>query len=338
MDRTSLPDIPLIDIGRHGPAALVDAARPTAEALLAIAQRRYGRVALRCGDAVSRAWLRRTDNPYAREIEHLAGRLGTPGCIMLNMSFEWGCSGLVEPDAGGGVRLLRVLDWRLDGLGRYVVVARADSDAGAYYNVTWPGAVGVLTAMAPGRFSAAIHQAPMRRHGFTLVGDWARNRALVWGRKALTPAHLLRQVFETAPDYAAARRQLAETKLALPVIFLLAGAKPDEACVIERLEDHTVVHDGPSAVANSWRADAPFAPHRWTSRGRENAERLAYMGGLHGRPLRSFDWVAPPVLNRDTRVAVRANAAMAELAVQGYESWRPATREFTLPAKGLAAA
>ena len=36
----------------------------------------------------------------------------------------------------------------------------------------------VLTAMAPGRFCAAIHQAPMRRHGLTLPGDWLKNRLL----------------------------------------------------------------------------------------------------------------------------------------------------------------
>ena len=35
--------------------------------------------------------------------------------------------------------------------------------AGEFFNVTWPGYVGVLTALAPDRFGASINQAPLRR-------------------------------------------------------------------------------------------------------------------------------------------------------------------------------
>ena len=345
-DAGPLPDIPLIDIGRRGAVALLDAARPRADALLAIARRRYGRLALSCGDAVSRAWLRRNVTRYCGEIETVAARLGTAGAIMLNLSFEWGCTSLVEPDpaaldpSAGSLRMLRVLDWRLEGLGRHVVVARVDGDAGAYYDVTWPGAVGVLTAMAPGRFSAAIHQAPMRRHGLTVAGDWACNRALVWGRRALTPAHLLRHVFETCGDYATARQALAETPVALPVVFLLAGTTGGDACVIERTEDEAVIHDGAGVAANCWRQADPFradafSASGWSSRGRANEARIECLTALRGRPIGGFEWLVPPVLNRDTRLAVRANAAAGTLAVIGYEAMRPATTEFNLDHEGF---
>lgn len=338
MDRAPLENIPLIDVGRASRAALLDAARPRADALLQIARRRYGGLALRGGDAISRTWLARNATPYRAEIEQLAARIGTAGAVMLNFSFEWGCTGLVDNDPGaGGVRMLRVLDWRLPGLGRHVVVARVDSPAGPYYDVTWPGAIGVLTAMAPGRFSAAIHQAPMRRHGFGRLGDWAKNRALVWERTAIAPSHLLRHVFETAADFAAARRALAETPLALPVIFMLAGTAPGEACVIERLEERAVVHDGSGTCANSWR----FAPEfggAWSSRGYLNDRRLVCLNGLADHRVEGFGWVVPPVLNSDTRVAVLANAERGDLAVLGYEAMAPATAEFHLQNKGLAAA
>lgn len=328
-DAAPLAQIPLIDVDRRGPLALLDAARPRADALIEIARHRYGRLALQCGDAVSRAWLRRNVTRYCGEIEAVAARLGAAGAVMLNLSFEWGCTGLVEPEAAaGGLRMLRVLDWRLDGLGRHVVVARVRAEAGPYYDVTWPGAVGVLTAMAPGRFSAAIHQAPMRRHGLTVLGDWLKNRALVWRRNALTPAHLLRHVFETAPDYAAARRMLAETPLALPVMFLLAGTRSDESCVIERTEDDAVIHDGPSVAGNCWRRADAFGPCVWSSRGYENDARIQCLTGLRGQPVRGFEWLVPPVLNRDTRLAVHANAAAGTLAVVGYEAMRPVTSEF----------
>lgn len=334
-DPARLAQIPLIDVGRRGPMALLDAARPRAEALIEIARRRYGRLALRCGDAVSRAWLRRNVTRYCGEIEAIAARLGTAGAVMLNLSFEWGCTGLVEPDAAGGIRMLRVLDWRLEGLGRHVVVARISAEAGSYYDVTWPGAIGVLTAMAPGRFSAAIHQAPMRRHGLTVAGDWMKNRALVWRQRALTPTHLLRQVFETCPDYATARRALAETPLALPVVFLLAGTQPGEACIIERTEDDAAIYEGAGVAGNGWRQTGAFSPCTWSSRGYENDARIQCLTGVCGQPVQGFDWLVPPVLNRDTRVAVQANPAAGTLAVVGYEAMRPVTAEFTLRHEGV---
>ena len=339
MTAETLPEIPLYDIGTRGAHGLIKLDRSRAEGLLDGARRRYGRMAMWAGDGASRAWLRRNASPYREEIEAVGASLAAAGAVMLNCSYEWGCTSLVEPDpVGDGARMLRVLDWRLPGLGRHVVVARATSPAGEYYDVTWPGAVGVLTAMAPGRFAAAIHQAPMRQHGMTLVGDWARNRALLWRRTSLPPSHLLRRVFETCGDYAAARRALIDTEIALPAIFLLSGATPDDTCVIERLEDRAFVHDGPGALANDWRAARSFAPGSWRPRGRENRGRAACLTAFAGRDLRRFEWLTPPVLNRDTRLAVRMNASRAELAVLGIEAEAPATKEFTLSHRALAAA
>lgn len=338
MDSARLVDIPVIDIGHGGAVALLDAARPRAEALLAIARRRYGRLALRCGDSVSRSWLRRNATPYCGEIEAVAARLGTAGAVMLNCSFEWGCTGLIEADPAGGMRMLRVLDWRLEGLGRHVVVARATGEAGPYYDITWPGAVGTVTAMAPGRFAAAIHQAPMRRHGLTVVGDWAKNRALLWRQSALPPTHLLRGVLESCRDFASARRALAETPLALPALFLLAGTAPGEACIIERTELTAIVHDGPGAAGNRWRQTDAFGECAWSARGRANDLRIRCLSDADGRALGGFPWLVPPVLNRDTRVAVRANPATGDLAAAGYEAMRPATTKLSFHHKDLVAA
>lgn len=333
----SLPAVPLIELGAHGAEALLDAAPARAEALRRIGERHYSRLGLRLGDAVGRAWLRRSANPYLAEIEAVAARLGVPGGVALNLSYEWACTGLVGPDPGGsGARLLRVLDWKLEGLGENVVVARAAGPAGAYYNVTWPGAVGVLTAMAPQRFSAAIHQAPMRRHGLGFLGDWAVNRARVWRSRALPPAHLLRLVCETCPDYATARERLIQTPLALPVIFILAGAVAQDSCIIERTEDRAAVHDGPGSWANHWQA-GDFGPG-WSERGHDNPGRCAGLTQLARQATLDFGWLTPPVLNPDTKLAVRANAATAELAVLGIEQQRPATQEFYLQNNQLVAA
>ncbi len=337
MAGTDLIPIPLIDLGKRGPAGLLDAASERAEALRRIGEDHYGRLGLRLGDAIGRAWLERSANPYRQEITALAARLGGPGGVALNLSYEFACTGLAGPDPGGsGARLLRVLDWRLPGLGRHVVVARQNGEAGEYYNVTWPGAAAVLTAMAPGRFCAAIHQAPMRRHGLTLPGDWLRNRVLFWRSRDLPPSHLLRQVFDECTDYRAARRRLTETPIALPAIFILTGAAPEESCVIERLEDRAAVQEGPASWANAWQT-GEFGSN-WRPRGHDNPGRCAGLHTLLDRHSEDFGWLLPPVLNPDTRLAVRMNAFTAELSLLGIEGERPATLEFSLKDKGLRSA
>ncbi len=330
MDDALSPDrpvIPLIDLGSDGPLRLLEREIARAHALLEIAHARHGRHVLRLGDRLSLAWLERTDNPYRHEIHAVARAIGAPGAAMLNLSFEWSCtSGAAGDPTHPGNRMLRILDWPLPGLGRYVVVARRAATAGVFFDVTWPGAVGVLTAMAPGRFSAAINQAPMLRHGLTTIGDWAQNRIRVWRSRDLPPAHLLRRVFETAPDYPTARRMLAETPLALPALFTLSGVRADQSCVIERLERRAFLHERPAVCANDWLTDGLHG----RTRGRDNAERRAALGRALARPDRAFDWLVPPLINRRTRLAVVASAAASRLAVLGIERERIATHEFSL--------
>ncbi len=331
----SLPAIPLVDVGDGGPLALLGAEEARARVLLAAGRRRHTRPVLALGDRVSRAWLERADNPYLEQIAAIARVLGEPGAVLLNLSFEWGCTTAVAPAPGErSNRMLRVLDWPMHGLGRHVVVARERTKMGPFYNVTWPGAVGVLTAMAPGRFAAAINQAPMRRHRLTLAGDWAKNRIDVWRTRALPPAHLLRLVFETAPDFATARELLTHTPLALPCLFALSGIGPHEGVVIERLETRAVVHEAqagrthlacaPLACANDWLS--PGLGGR--PRGHDNARRRAALSGLADQPLQGFGWLRPPVLNPRTRLAVVADAGLGRLAVLGFERHGPATQEF----------
>ena len=48
------------------------------------------------------------------------------------------------------------------------------------------------------------------------------------------------------------------------------------------------------------------------------------------RAAADFSWLAPPILNQTTRVAMIANAAQGSLMVQGFEADGPATAVFTL--------
>ena len=320
--------IPRIDTGGDGPLALIDAAPDRFRDIMASGRDHYGGPALRLGDRLSKTWLEKSANPYRGEIAAIAARLDGPGAWLLNLSYEWTCTTGVAPDAGsGGMKMLRTLDWPLKGLGQGVVVAGHESDSGAWWNVTWPGFVGVATAMAPGRFAAAINQPPMTQRTPNCWLDWLIGRAVVWQSRALPPVHLLRRVFETAKTYAEAKGMLSETPLSIPAFFSLAGVGPGEGCVIERLENSALVRDAPASVANHWIAGKQGGGRM---RGEDSTGRYAKMEGLLDRMPDDYSWVRPPILNPTTRLAVIANPGTGALSVRGYEEDGPATAVFKL--------
>ena len=320
--------IPVLEIGGGGADALMAAASERFGLILASADAHYGRLALSLGDALSRRWLARAENPYLSEIDAVAARLGRAGAHLLNLSYEWTCTtGVAADPSGVGNRMLRTLDWPLDGLGRSIVVARQEGAAGGYLNVTWPGFAGIVTAMAPGRFAAALNQPPMPSFTPSCWLDWAIMRARVAARTGLPPAHLLRRVFDTCRTYAEARAMLAETPLCMSAIFTLSGARADEGCVLERTETEARVRASPACSANHWQSfHYPGRP-----RGADSMKRASVLDGIHRRAPDGFAWVVAPILNRTTRAAVVANAKRGTLWVQGYEADGPATAPLTLP-------
>ncbi len=325
-----LPVIPLIDLGQDGPTALVERAPVQLDRLLRGCRRHYGMVVLRVGDAISRRWLDRTENPYRAEIAAIARRIGRPGPTMLNLSYEWSCTSGVgaDPADGGGSRLLRTLDWPAPALGASVVVSLQEAAAGPYYNITWPGFIGVLTAMAPGRFSAAINQPPMHRVSPSLHLDWMIGRRVLWRTCGLPPAHLLRHVLDTCRDYEEALVRLRDTPICTPVFYSLSGLAADQGCVIERLPDRAVVHPAPTSISNHWRGIS----RPGHGRGEGSEIRWQAMEEIRDGSPNNFSWLVPPILNAATRVAVIANASVGRLIVQGWEKDGPATEVFTLPA------
>lgn len=327
--RAGLPEIPVIDLGDGGALALFEAERERALALLAAGRGRFPAWLLRSGEGVSAAWLARSRTPYLAELHALAAALPGPGALLLNTSYEWACTGAVGPaPAGQANRLLRVLDWPFDGLGRHVVAARLNAPAGPWVNLTWPGFVGTIQGLAPGRFAAALNQAPMARLGGPRSLDWAISRWQVWRKPAMPPAHLLRQVFEEAPDYRIARRMLIQTPVALPVIFLLSGLGPKQGCIIERYGSEVKVIDAPATAANHWQA----IQRRGRPRGELSHQRARQLAARRADAGEDLGWLAPPVLNETTRLAMVAEAATGRLSARGYEADGPATRTLRLEA------
>jgi hypothetical protein len=328
--------IPIID-ARGKDAAFVAAQLPDQVAnILDIAGHSYSMAGLRLGDALSRQWLARNATPYRTEIDALAAHLHRPGGHMLNVSYEWACTTGIGSDHEQPPVMLRVLDWALDGLGRNLVVIRQSGPAGEWINMGWPGFVGAITALAPGRFVAALNQPPLVASRFgTIAGrlswrlrlacDWLAVRPAVWRSRAIPPAHLLRQVFDEAKDFDEAVERLAQTPLSASAFFAVSGAKPGEACVIERLPDASRIRTAGTgiAVANHWAA----FPRKGLAYVGDSELRKAQMEQALATEADPFSlaWLTPPILNQMTQVAAVADAASGRMVLQGWERTGAAT-------------
>jgi hypothetical protein len=327
-DGPAHPVIPVIDVRDCGPAGH---ARLRRDQMLALRRECFSlvpgplRALTPALDRLSSAWLARSPSPYVAEIAAIADVAAVTGVWFVNASYEWGCTTRVDTLPTPFLR--RTLDWPFPGLGRHVEVALQDGGAGTYANVTWPGAAGVLTALAPGRFAAAINQAPMfrRTHGVPLLAiDFMRNAVETFRTDGRWPAaHLLRHVFDVCETYDAALEVLTTAPLARPVLFSIIGPDAEQACLIERTQTEAVIRHGCFTVANDWhpagpRRDGYWMPRGTYFRGPEDSECRRKCLEQHN-PSHKFDWVREPVLNPLTRLAIEASTATGELRVAGFE-------------------
>lgn len=319
-----LTQIPVERLGTAGLDQLADRQRDRQHAILQAGRKKLTRPGLALLDRRSKAWSRRTNNPYHDEIAVVADSAPAPGTWFMNFCYEWGCTAGLKP-TGGAPTLLRTLDWPFDQVGRNVVIAERDGGAGPYWLVTWPGHVGAITIMAPGRFSIAINQAPMRRRSPVLAFDWLVDRLTVNTSHALPPAQLLRKVADTATDFSSAVEMLSHTKIALPVIFSVAGMKSEESVILERTEHNVSARRGAGATANHW--NTLSMPHR--DRGNQSPRRqedmTEFLSDVTADP-HDLSWLKHPVLNKDTRLATVMDMQGQKLTVLGLEADGPATQ------------
>jgi hypothetical protein len=335
MSEAELVCIPVVDVREGGAVRHAVDARARALALrddCVTWLPRGARVLLPAMDALTRRWLQRSHSPYVMDLEAIAVALGFPGIWFLNGTYQWGCTAVAR-DEDGVPWLARTLDWPFRGLGRHIELARMRGPAGEFVNVTWPGYAGALTALAPGRFAAAINQAPLwrrTRKPWLRPYDLAVNALRTWPIRFRPPDHLLREVFETCRDFDAAKRRLETVPVARPVIFTLIGCERGERCVIERTEEGFASRTEDTSTANDWlRSTTPWearvcatlllksSPEEASAHSRARREALSSWPQPFARS--DFAWVTPPVLNPFTRIAVEMCAASGTLRAVGYE-------------------
>jgi hypothetical protein len=332
---SALVAIPIVDVRDGGPRRHAAEAHERARALRDECVGwlpGFVRPALPLMDGVTRRWLHRSCSPYVAEIAAIAATLKFPGVWFLNGSYVWGCTSL-GCEQGGVPWLARTLDWPFPGLGRHVEVARMAGPGGEFWSVTWPGAVGVLTAMAPGRFGVCLNQAPLwrrTRHPWLRPYDVARNAMRTWSLGHMPPDQMLRQVLEECRTFVEAKQRLETVPVARPAIYTLVGCNVGERCVIERQEESFATRQETTSAANDWLVRAEPWEARiggdivFTCSYDEAAQRShrrrqsisEWRGSFAGE---SFSWVVPPVLNKYTRLAAEMCPAQGILRVVGYE-------------------
>jgi hypothetical protein len=127
---------------------------------------------------------------------------------------------------------VRTLDWPLPSMTAATRVFRLRRGTREAVIVGVPGHVGALSGMVPHAYSATINWAPP---GPRPTFDFG-------------PAFLLRHALETCPDYDAAVRLLAETRLSTSVFYTLCGTERGQGCVIERTQREAVIRTADSGV------------------------------------------------------------------------------------------
>lgn len=321
--KNMLPVIPIIIQDHLSALDMVKKQLSKFENIHAIAKKNYGIRALQIGDAFSRHWLARNQNPFLAEIDAVQKIAPHHGAYMLNLSYEWSCTSGAGPDPERpGNRMLRTLDWPMIGLGKNLVVIKRTGAAGPYWDITWPGFVGVITSMAPERFSGAINQPPMRKWSSFPRLDWILNKQKLWRQQTLPPSHLLRKTFDECQNFNEAKEMLTQTPISTPAFFTLSGVNPNECCIIERSENSGYVYNGSNVCTNHWLS----SESQFWSRSLESYERRTAMkDSLHNKGF-DFSWLNSPILNETTRLSMVANAAQSMMLVQGWEPEGAATQ------------
>ena len=279
---------------------------------------RSGKLALPLADQAADLHLASTNSAYHGEVRAIGRWSDRPGAMALTLTSEFGCTARAYD--GPHPVLFRTFDCPGAGIGARVEIVALPGEAGDWMAVTWPGMVGCMQGMAPGRFSAALNRAPERLNG-ECKGNWPLGAAIAAGNLGMFPSHLLRQVFETAPDFATARTMLSQTPLAMPAIFTLAGFEPGQVCVIERTEMDWAEAGNPAA-ANHFATELAMTG-QWEPHGAgSEARREQIMAEAAPREHASL---TAPILTAETCLAMTASAAGA-LTVTGFVEGKPVSR------------
>lgn len=153
-----------------------------------------------------------------------------------------GCSAFAVNTPAGPVHA-RNLDWwtERNALGRLTLVARFHRAGEPLFEApTWPGFIGALSGVAPGRLSITLN---------AVLSDEVPGIA--------APVGLVLRELLTHASFVGAVAELSRRPLACDCLLLVCGTKQDEMCVVERTPTRSAVRgtdSGAIVVTNDYRA------------------------------------------------------------------------------------
>jgi len=150
--------------------------------------------------------------------------------VLLNVAYDYyaRCTSAVVAGADAAPVHLRAMDWHMDALRDLTVNVIFTRRRREVYRVTtWVGFVGVLTGMRKRAYSVAIN------YRWTAGGLW-RNAATLLLARSWPLSLVIRDVLETAGDYAAAVKRLTTVRLMAPCYIVVCGIRPTEGVVLTR--------------------------------------------------------------------------------------------------------
>ena len=153
-----------------------------------------------------------------------------------------GCTAFAV-DTPAGPLQARNLDWSSGNglLSRYTVVTKfTGAPAGEFATLGWPGFVGVLSAVAPGRFAVSLNAA----------------LSLDAPQPGMPVVFLLRTVLEQARTFEEAVATLAGAPLPCDCLLLVTGTRAGEMAVVERTPSRHAIRraeNGWLCVTNDYR-------------------------------------------------------------------------------------
>lgn len=158
------------------------------------------------------------------------------------LKVAFGCTAFAVDTPDGPVHA-RNLDWWTEDemLSRFTKVMRFHDPKGNDFSVIgWPGFVGALSGVAPGRFAVTLNA--------VLSGESTRYAKPI--------SLFIRTVLEKARDYDEAVHMLSKTAIFSDCLLLVTGVRAGEMCVIERTPSRSEIRrpkNGAIVVTNDYR-------------------------------------------------------------------------------------
>lgn len=189
----------------------------------------------------------RLPHPYRDEMKGLADAAGlnVGEIAFYNIFYEifTVCTSIVAQDPSGKLYHGRNLDfglflgwdiknrtWEITEVLRPTVVNINYQKGGktVFKAVHFAGYVGVLTGVAPGKFTLSMDERFKADGGYLGILEWLETGKGTW------MGFLTRQTMETAQNYQQAQNMLANTLMIAPAYFILGGTSPGQGSVITR--------------------------------------------------------------------------------------------------------